>query len=84
MEPPADDTRDGLAFDNRRPAQTHRASDQGDAEPQGGDAQPRLAARHLLDARAQARKETGLMLEDLPAACPWTMEQAADPDFWPE
>jgi hypothetical protein len=37
-----------------------------------------------LDALAQAQKETGLALEDLPAACPWTMEQAADPDFWPE
>jgi hypothetical protein len=35
-----------------------------------------------LDALAQAQKETGL--EDLPATCPWTMEQAADPDFWPE
>ena len=37
-----------------------------------------------LDAPAQAQKETGLALEDLPAACPWTMEQAADQDFWPE
>ncbi|HSV00319.1 MAG TPA: DUF29 domain-containing protein [Roseiarcus sp.] len=37
-----------------------------------------------LDARAQTQKETGLALEDLPAACPWTMEQAADQDFWPE
>jgi len=37
-----------------------------------------------LDARAQARKETGLAEDDLPESCPWTMEQAADPDFWPE
>jgi hypothetical protein len=37
-----------------------------------------------LDALAQAQKETGLALEDLPAACPWTTEQAADQDFWPE
>jgi hypothetical protein len=37
-----------------------------------------------LDALAQAQKETGLALEDLPAACPWTMEQAAEQDFWPE
>ena len=36
-----------------------------------------------LDARAQARQETGLEEEDLPEACPWTMEQAADADFWP-
>jgi hypothetical protein len=31
-----------------------------------------------LDARAEARKETGLAEEYLPEACPWTMEQAAD------
>ena len=37
-----------------------------------------------LDALAQAQKETGLALEDLPATCPWTMEQAAEDDFWPE
>jgi Domain of unknown function DUF29 len=37
-----------------------------------------------LDARAQARKETGLGEDELPEACPWTMDQATDPDFWPE
>jgi Domain of unknown function DUF29 len=37
-----------------------------------------------LDALAQAQKETGLAEGELPEACPWTMEQAADPDFWPE
>ena len=37
-----------------------------------------------LDAVAQAQKEMGLALEDLPAVCPWTMEQAVDPDFWLE
>ena len=35
-----------------------------------------------LDARAIARKETGI--EDLPEACSWTMELATDVDFWPE
>ena len=35
-----------------------------------------------LDARAQARRETGLAEEDLPEACPWPMDQAADADFW--
>jgi Domain of unknown function DUF29 len=34
-----------------------------------------------LDARGQAREETGL--DELPDACPWTMEQAADAEFWP-
>jgi hypothetical protein len=37
-----------------------------------------------LDALAQACEETGLADETLPEACPWTMERAADPDFWPE
>jgi hypothetical protein len=35
-----------------------------------------------LDARAQGRKETGL--DELPEACPWTMDEAADGDFWPD
>jgi hypothetical protein len=35
-----------------------------------------------LDAVAQAQKETGI--EALPEACPWTMDQAVDADFWPE
>ncbi len=37
-----------------------------------------------LDARAQARKETGLAEDELPEACPWRMDQAADAAFWPE
>jgi hypothetical protein len=37
-----------------------------------------------LDAVMQARKETGMAEDDWPEACPWTMEQAADQDFWPE
>ena len=37
-----------------------------------------------LDAVAQPSKETGLPEEDLPELSPWTMEQAADAEFWPE
>ncbi len=37
-----------------------------------------------LDALAQTQKETGLTAEDLPEACSWTMDQAADQSFWPE
>jgi hypothetical protein len=36
-----------------------------------------------LDARVQARSESAVKDDALPDACPWTMEQAADPDFWP-
>ena len=34
------------------------------------------------DALAQAERETGL--EDLPESCPFTFDEARDPDFWPE
>jgi hypothetical protein len=37
-----------------------------------------------LDALAQACKETGLAEENLPEACPWAMDKAIDPEFWPE
>ncbi|MGD0188428.1 MAG: DUF29 domain-containing protein [Roseiarcus sp.] len=37
-----------------------------------------------LDARTQARKETGLADVDLPESCPWSMDQACDQEFWPE
>jgi hypothetical protein len=37
-----------------------------------------------LDARSQAWKEMGSADDDLPESCPWTMDQAADQDFWPE
>ena len=37
-----------------------------------------------LDARSQARKEIGSAGDDLPEACPWPLDQAADPEFWPE
>jgi Domain of unknown function DUF29 len=35
-----------------------------------------------FDARAQAERETGL--EDLPLACPFTMDEARDPEIWPD
>jgi len=35
-----------------------------------------------LDALAQASKEAGL--DDLPEACLWSMDEATDPEFWPE
>ena len=37
-----------------------------------------------LDAVAQTCKEMGLAADDLPGACPWPMDRAADPVFWPE
>jgi Domain of unknown function DUF29 len=35
-------------------------------------------------AREKAGFETGLGVESFPPTCPFTLEQAEDPDFWPE
>lgn len=35
-------------------------------------------------AREGARDETGLPLNVFPEKCPWTFEQALNPEFWPE
>ena len=35
-------------------------------------------------ARRRAQYQTGLPLETFPTACPWTIAQILDPDFWPE
>jgi len=36
------------------------------------------------DARLEASDETGLPPTTFPQACPWTVEQILDADFWPE
>jgi len=36
-----------------------------------------------LDARVHARTESGVKDDALPEVCPWTVEQAVNPDFWP-
>jgi hypothetical protein len=35
-------------------------------------------------ARCEAAKDTGLPLAMFPEACPWSIEQVLDEDFWPE
>jgi len=35
-------------------------------------------------AKRLASRETGLPGSTFPEQCPWTFEQATDPDFWPE
>jgi hypothetical protein len=35
-------------------------------------------------AREDAADETDLPLTDFPEACPWTVAQVLDEDFWPE
>ena len=44
---------------------------------------PRWLDATWADAVAEAIKDTGLGAEDLPEACPWSVEQILDPDFLP-
>jgi uncharacterized protein YPO0396 len=45
---------------------------------------PALATAAYPRARRDAAKETGLPLTTFPEACPWTVTQVLDEDFWPE
>jgi hypothetical protein len=45
--------------------------------------QQELYTDAYYQARAEAALETGLPLERFPAANPYTLEQALDPEFWP-
>jgi hypothetical protein len=45
---------------------------------------PTLLASAYPRARRLASAETGLPLATFPEACPWTVEQVLDEDFWPE
>ena len=48
----------------------------------------RHPAAYLPDAYRQARRNAALALDrplaDVPEACPWSVEQVLDEDFWPE
>jgi len=41
-------------------------------------------ARGYKYGKRAAMKETGIDQSNFPALCPWTFEQATNPDFWPE
>ena len=43
-----------------------------------------LLAQRYPHAREDAADDTGLGLDTFPDACPWTVEQIRDEDFWPE
>ena len=43
-----------------------------------------LFAQAYADARYDANYETGLPLSTFPETCPFTLDQALDPEFWPE
>jgi hypothetical protein len=55
-----------------------------DDSPSLRRAQADLLARGYPHARTRASGETGLSLATFPEACPWTLEQVLDDDFWPE
>ena len=43
-----------------------------------------VLAEEYADARFSAADETGLAVTAFPEMCPFTIDQALDPDFWPE
>ena len=43
-----------------------------------------ILAEEYTSAREMAADETGLSLGEFPHACPFTIEQVLDPDFWPD
>jgi hypothetical protein len=45
---------------------------------------PALLTAAYRQARGLATDETGLPLATFPKACPWTIAQVLDEDFWPE
>ena len=45
---------------------------------------PAVLADAYASAALLAAGETGLPETTFPAECPWSYQQAADPDFWPE
>ena len=45
---------------------------------------PQTLQEEYAEARQRASEETGLPLTTFPPACPWTVEEVLDVDFWPE
>ena len=45
---------------------------------------PTFLADAYADARKRAMDDTGFPLDTFPEACPWTIAQVLDEDFWPE
>lgn len=52
--------------------------------PSLGSFLPDAFALAYAEARGQAADETGLPLASFPETCPFTLEEALDPAFWPE
>jgi len=45
---------------------------------------PAMLTQRYRTARLAGLRETGRLEEAIPRACPWTVEQILDPDFWPD
>jgi len=43
-----------------------------------------MLTQRYRTARLAGLRETGRLEEAIPRACPWTVEQILDPDFWPD
>lgn len=45
---------------------------------------PEIILEAYQDARESAADETGLPEQTFPKECPWALEEALNPEFWPE
>jgi hypothetical protein len=64
--------------------QRNRLADHLDDNPSLKPLLPQALASAYRDARLEAAAETSLAVAAFPEACPWTVEQALDAEFWPE
>jgi len=64
--------------------QRNRLADHLDDNPSLKPLLPQALASAYRDARLEAAAETGLAVSAFPEACPWTLAQSLDAEFWPE
>ena len=64
--------------------QRNRLADHLDDNPSLKPLLPQALASAYRDARLEAAAETGLAVAVFPEACPWTLAQSLDAEFWPE
>ena len=62
----------------------NRLADHLDDNPSLKPLLPQALASAYRDARLEAAAETGLAVSAFPEACPWTLAQSLDAEFWPE
>ena len=76
--------RDAIADELRRPRRQRRIADVLENSHSLRTYPTQRVPLAYRRARRDAADDTGLPLATFPEACPWTVAQALDEDFWPE